>query len=126
MGVFNSRRKQRPIPVIEPLKNSTVAFTHTIANLYLKEQDHKNLVDKKIMFFLEKVRTRYLIDTHNLNSSFMEKLALKSGNELANTKYLINTIISLNKKSECSEEELIVLNKMIENFFKNNEYGSTK
>lgn len=116
--LFNARRKQRPIPTIEPLKNTTVAFTQTIANLYLSEADHKNLVDKKITFFLEKVRTKYLISTANLNADFIEKLAAKSGNELQKTKYLINTIITLNKKIECSEEELIVLYKMIENFFK--------
>ena len=117
--LFNARRKQRPIPVIEPLKNSTVAFTQTIANLYLKEQDHKNLVDKKIAYFLEKVRTKFLLDTTNLNADFIEKLAAKSGNELQRTKYLVNTIITLNKRAECSEEELIVLHKMIENFLNN-------
>jgi hypothetical protein len=115
--LFNARRKQRPIPIIEPLKNSTVAFTQTIANLYLKEQDHKNLVDKKIAYFLEKVRSKYLLSTANLNADFIEKLAAKSGNKLQKTKYLVNTIIALNKKSECSEEELVVLHKMIENFF---------
>ncbi|WP_343329792.1 DUF4350 domain-containing protein [Polaribacter staleyi] len=115
--LFNARRKQRPIPIIEPLKNSTVAFTQTIANLYLKEQDHKNLVDKKIAYFLEKVRSKYLLSTANLNADFIEKLASKSGNELQKTKYLVNTIIALNKKIECSEEELVVLHKMIENFF---------
>ncbi len=116
--VFNARRKQRAIPITSPLKNSTVEFTQTISNLYLKNDNHKNLVDKKILFFLEKVRTRYLINTHNLNSEFIEKLALKSGNNLNNTKYLINTILALNKKIACSEEELMVLNKMIDNFLK--------
>ncbi|MFK8060723.1 MAG: DUF4350 domain-containing protein [Polaribacter sp.] len=115
--LFNARRKQRAIPIIKPLQNSTVAFTQTIANLYLKEQDHKNLVDKKIAYFLEKVRTKYLLDTSNLNSEFMQKLASKSGNDLQRTKYLINTIITLNKRAECSEEELIGLYKMIEKFF---------
>jgi hypothetical protein len=117
--LFNARRKQRPVPIIEPLKNSTVAFTQTIANLYLKEQDHKNLFDKKTTYFLEKVRTKYLLNTSNLNNDFIAKLAAKSGNDIQRTKYLINTIITLNKKLECSEEELIVLNKMIENFFNN-------
>ena len=84
--------------------------------MYLKEQDHKNLVDKKIAYFLEKVRSKYLLSTSNLNSDFIEKLASKSGNELQKTKYLINTIITLNKRAECSEEELVVLHKMIENF----------
>lgn len=115
--LFNARRKQRAIPVIEPEKNTTVAFTQTIANLYLSEANHKNLVDKKITFFLEKVRTKYLINTSNLNSTFIEKLAAKSGNSLQNTKYLVNTIITLHKKAEGSEEELISLHKMIEKYF---------
>lgn len=116
--LFNARRKQRAIPVIEPLKNTTVAFTQTIANFYLSEADHKNLVDKKIAFFLEKVRSKFLLNTTNLNANFIAKLAAKSGNTLQQTKYLINTIIALNKKRECSEEELVVLHKMIENFLK--------
>ncbi|QTD37925.1 hypothetical protein JL193_01040 [Polaribacter batillariae] len=116
--LFNARRKQRAIPEIPTNKNTTVAFTQTIANLYLNEKDHKNLVDKKIAYFLEKIRTKYLINTSNLNTEFIKKLAAKSGNNLQKTKYLINTIITLNKKTECSEEELIGLHKMIENFFK--------
>ncbi|WP_299667191.1 DUF4350 domain-containing protein [uncultured Polaribacter sp.] len=116
--LFNARRKQRAIPVLAPLENTTVAFTQTISNLYLSEADHKVLVDKKIVFFLEKVRSKYLIHTLNLNADFIKKLAAKSGNELQKTKYLIHTIIALNKKPECSEEELIGLHKMIENFFK--------
>ncbi len=115
--VFNARRKQRVIPIIKPLENTTVAFTQTIASLYLKEQDHKNIVDKKIQFFLEKVRAKYLIDTNTLNVKFIEKLAAKSGNDLQKTKYLIHTIIDLNKKAICSEEQLIVLHRMIDNFF---------
>lgn len=117
--LFNARRKQRAIPIINELKNTTVAFTQTISNLYLNEGDHKNLVDKKIAFFLAKIRSKYLLNTNNLNADFMMKLALKSGNDLQKTKYLIHTIIALNKKTECSEEELIVLHKMIEKFLNN-------
>lgn len=115
--LFNAKRKQRPIPVLDPLQNTTVAFTQTIASLYLKEQHHKNLADKKITYFLQKVRRKYLLDTSNLNQDFINTLAAKSGNDLQRTKYLVNTIITLHKKTECSEEELIVLHKMIKNFF---------
>ncbi|WP_435262800.1 hypothetical protein [Tenacibaculum sp. nBUS_03] len=118
--LFNARRKQRVIPTIEKLKNSTSDFTHTIANLYLKEENHKNLVTKKITYFLEKIRTKYLIDTKNLNTDFIEKLASKSANKLSTTRYLINTIIALNKKSDCTQDELMRLNTLIENFFENN------
>ena len=115
--LLNARRKQRPIPIIPELKNSTVEFTHTIANLYLNGNDHKNIVDKKIVFFLEKVRRQYLIETSNLNKDFIKRLASKSGNTFERTNFLINTIIALNKKSYCSQDELYRLNKLIENFF---------
>ncbi|MDB2385285.1 hypothetical protein N9V96_02315 [Polaribacter sp.] len=114
--LFNTRRKQRPIPVIPPLENTTLAFTQTIGNLYLKEGNHKDLVNKKITFFLEKVRTRYLLNTNNLNDIFVKNLASKSGNSLQQTRYLINTIKTLHKKDVCSEEELVVFHKMITNF----------
>ncbi len=121
--LFNARRKQRPIPIIPELKNSTLEFTHTIANLYLRENDHKSLVDKKISYFLEKVRRNYLIDTTNLNSSFVKNLASKSGNTITATNFLINTIIALNKKYECTQDELYRLNSLIDNFFKLNKHG---
>lgn len=117
--LFNARRKQRAIPIIEPLKNSTVEFTQTIASLYLKEKNHKNIADKKIIYFLEKVRSKYLIDTSKLDDEFIKRLALKSGNKLENTRYVIRTIIAMQKNEECSEEQLITLNRMIHNFLQN-------
>lgn len=115
----NYRRKQRAIPEVKKLKNSTQDFTHTIANLYLKEENHKNIVSKKIRYFLEQMRSKYHLETHNLNSDFIEKLAAKSGNSLHTTKYLINTIVALNKRSECTQDELVRLNTLIENFLQN-------
>lgn len=114
--LFNAKRKQRVIPVISKLKNSTVEFAHTISNLYLKEENHKNMADKKIRYFLEYIRTKYLLNTSNLNSTFKERLAQKSGNSFQHTNFLINTIIELNKRHTCTESELIRLNSSIEKF----------
>ncbi|AUC15036.1 hypothetical protein BTO06_07745 [Tenacibaculum sp. SZ-18] len=116
---LNARRKQRAIPEVKQLKNSTQDFTHTIANLYLKEENHKNIVSKKIKYFLEKIRSKYHLDTTNLNSNFIERLAAKTGNTEHTTKYLVNTIIALNKKSVCTQDELVRLNTLIENFLVN-------
>jgi hypothetical protein len=116
--LFNARRKQRAIPVIDPPKNSTLEFTHTISNLYLLNEDHKNMVDKKTQYFLEKIRSRYYLDTSNLNQEFIEKLALKSGNTLADTKALIEYILLLNEKTHCYAPTLLRLSKMIDKFLK--------
>lgn len=115
--LVNMRRKQRPIPKIEPLKNTTVEFTRTMANLYQKENKPKVLIDKKISFFLHAVRQQYLLDTNQLDQPFIEKLAAKSGNNIEQTSILIKAISRLKEVKVCDEDELIRLNKLIENFF---------
>jgi hypothetical protein len=47
--IFNAKRKQRVVPIIKPLTNTTVDFTKTIGNLYFQEGDHQNIIDKKII-----------------------------------------------------------------------------
>ncbi|GAA6768322.1 hypothetical protein AAFH68_42760 [Flavobacterium sp. CGRL1] len=73
--LFNAKRKQRIVPILQPLSNLTIDFTKTIGNLYYQEGDHKNIIDKKIIYFLERIRTEYLIDTTKLDDEFVKKTA---------------------------------------------------
>ncbi len=59
--LFNAKRKQRVVPIIKPLENTTVDFAKTIGNLYYQEGDHTTIIDKKIIYLLEKIRNEYLI-----------------------------------------------------------------
>ena len=116
--VFNAKRKQRIVKVIEPHKNTTVAFTKTIGNLYYETKDHNNVIDKKITYFLEHLRRVYFIDTQLLDEKFMKQLTLKSGRKLGAIKKLINLIAHLRAKQLCNEEDLLNLNVAIEDFYK--------
>lgn len=115
--LIHMRRKQRPIPVKKPLKNTTVEFTRTMANLYKEENNPKILIDKKISFFLHDIRHLYLLDTSTLDQEFIDKLSAKSGNPIKETSILIKAISRLQGLESCNEDELIRLNKLIENFF---------
>ena len=115
--IFNAKRRQRIIRIINPLQNTTVGFVKTISNLYFETQDHKNLIDKKITYFLEKIRTNYNIDTSVLNKEFIVKLASKSGKKKEQVKKLIDYINWLRSKNQFFEENLTTLNKHIENFY---------
>ena len=46
--LFNSKRRQRIIPEIKRVRNSSVGFTETIARLYLQQKDNKNIAEKMI------------------------------------------------------------------------------
>ena len=116
--IFRGKRVQRIIPVITKLENSTVDFTRTIGELYYQHGDFTNIIDKKIQYFLEFVRTNYYLDTNQLNPSFIDKLAAKSSNTKESTKSLVDYLVFLKSKTNHSEQELIELNKKIEHFTK--------
>ena len=112
--LFNAKRKQRIIPILEPSKNTTVDFAKTIGNLYFLEKNHKDIAEKKIVYFLEKIRKEYYIDTQNLNEIFIEKLHQKTGKELTDITQVIQQINQIKKSTTISEKEVITLNSSIE------------
>ncbi len=118
--LFNAKRRQRIIPVINPLKNTNVEFIQTIGNLYFLEGDTSNIVEKKIIYFLDKIRVKYYLDTTNLDERFAERLKSKSGKDSKLIGDILDFIrnFKINKTSE--KKDLIHLNKLIEAFWKEN------
>ena len=116
--IFRGKRTQRIIPVINKLENATVDFTKTIGELYYQHGDFSNIIEKKINYFLEFVRSHYYLDTNQLNQNFIEKLAAKSSNTKEDAKALVDYLVFLKSKTNHSEQELIELNKKIEHFTK--------
>ncbi|MFH6950744.1 DUF4350 domain-containing protein [Flavobacterium sp. FlaQc-51] len=113
--IFNAKRKQRIVPILKPLPNSTVDFTKTIGNLYYQEGDHNNIIDKKIIYFLEKIRTEYLIDTTKLDDTFIQKLHHKTGKSETDIQELVFLINEHRNSYHGSlEDDLIRINNAIE------------
>jgi len=113
--IFNAKRKQRIVPIIKPLQNLTVDFTKTIGNLYYQEGDHTNIIDKKIIYFLEKIRTDYLLDTTKLDDDFITKLHYKTGKDEKDIRDVIQLINDHRNSYHGSlEEDLIKINTAIE------------
>jgi hypothetical protein len=112
---FNAKRKQRVVPIIDPLKNTSVDFVKSIGNLYLQEGDFHDMMAKKAQYFLNKVRMDLLIDTQNLDEEFTKKLQLKTGKPIE----MINEAINLIKKgqdpyAQVMKEDLAKMNKLLD------------
>jgi hypothetical protein len=114
--IFKSKRVQRLIPVVVPLKNQTVAFTRTIANMYYEKSEHKNIATHKITYFLEHIRTKLHLPTSVLNESFYNHLAARSGNNKEAIHALFETIDAISALRKITKEQLITLNNKIESF----------
>lgn len=116
---FNAKRKQRIVPVLEPLRNTSVDFVKSIGNLYLQEGDFHDMMAKKAQYFLNKVRMDLLIDTQNLDAEFAKKLQLKTGKNIE----MINEAIVLIRKGQdpyanVMKEDLTRLNKLLDEILK--------
>lgn len=116
---FNAKRKQRIVPVIEPLKNTSVDFVKSIGNLYLQEGDFHDMMAKKAQYFLNKVRMDLLIDTQNLDEEFAKKLQLKTGKPME----MINEAVGFIKKAQdpyasVMKEDLGRMNKLLDEILK--------
>lgn len=111
---FNAKRRQRVIPISEPVKNTTVEFAKTIGNLYFIEKNHKDIAEKKIVYFLEKIRKEYYIETTVLDETFMNRLHQKTSKDKADIVKAINKINYIKNSSSLTEKDLVELNTLIE------------
>lgn len=114
--VFEGKRKQRAIPVVTPLKNQTLAFTRTIADMYFENGEQKQITEHKIAYFLEYIRSRLHMSTQKLDEVFLAKLAVRSNNDRKSVEDLFRSIKSLQSKAQVTDKELEELNKKIEVF----------
>ncbi len=116
--VLEAKRKQRAIPVVQPPANTTLEFVDTVSKLFLRTRDHKNIADKQIHYFLDELRTRYRLDTSQLNEAFEERLAHKSGKPQADVQALVSAIRGAQMRDTLSADELVELCRKIEGFGK--------
>lgn len=114
--VFEMKRKQRIIPVITPLANTTLEFVGTIGNLYYQSAEHKNIAEKKIHFLMDQIRTKYWLSTNTLDESFILSLSRKSGRPEEDVRALVNAIKAIQSRDKISSAELIDFNRKIEKF----------
>ncbi len=115
--LFNAKRRQRIVPIIKPLRNTTVEFTQTIGNLYYQEESATNVVDKQIIYFLDKIRNKYYLDTQNLDEEFSKRLHAKSGKDFPLIKEIVYQINKFRKNNYAEQDTLVLLNGLLEKFW---------
>lgn len=114
--IFEGKRKQRAVPVMEPLKNQTYEYSKTISDLYVEQKKYKSLAEKKIEHFYDHVRRHHRLDTSEINERFFKELAAKSNNSLEETKELLRFFREILQKTEISNVELQELNQKINSY----------
>ncbi len=118
--IFEGKRKQRAIPIVEPLKNQSLDFTRTIANMYYEKGNHLEIARHKIQHFLDYVRSHLHLSTDTVDDDFLEHLAARSNNTIQDTELLFKAIDRINKATHITQKELEAMNSLVETFKSNN------
>lgn len=114
--VFEGKRKQRAIPLKIPLKNQTLDFTRTIADMYYDKGETKAISEHKIAYFMDYVRSHFYLDTATLDDEFYHNLASRSKHSVEDIKAIFRVMERIKKSESFGDIELRKLNTMIENF----------
>ena len=114
--LFGGKRKQRPIAIIDSVKNKSQEFAQTIAGMYLEKKDHKTIAQKQIQSFLDRIRNRYGLSTQKVDTRFLKELSQKTNQDYKDLEELFKFIEFINASETISEKELINLDHKISHF----------
>jgi uncharacterized protein DUF4350 len=112
------RRKQRIIPVMAKPRNDSLEFVKTIGRLYHEKRDNKNLSKKMAAYFLEHIRNRYKLSTHQLDEEFIESLVRKTAQPESDVREIISFIANIDEADEIGDGQLADFHKKLEEFYK--------
>lgn len=108
------KRKQRIIPVINKDESNTVSFIKTVGQLYFNLGNNKNIAIKMGQFYLEQVRTKYGINTQQLDGQFIEKMHVKSGKSLADIEEFVNMYHAILLSNKVDNQTLSIYQSIIQ------------
>lgn len=115
--VFKSKREQRAIPIISPLRNTSLEFAQTLGQLYYRQLNHQKLAHKRLLFWKDYVYRHFLIPLSHWQDEHMNELAHKSGKPKENIQALFLLFEKVDQKGMISKEELLELEKQLNTFY---------
>jgi hypothetical protein len=115
---FESKRKQRIVPVIAPLRNTSLDFVTTIGRLYYQRRDNANLAAKMVTHFQDHIRTKYNIPVHLSDPGFVERLSYRTGIDKDFLHSLAEDVARMQQHGVVTDQELLELNQKLEEFYK--------
>ena len=112
-----ARRRQRVIPIIRPLPNTTLLFTRTVAGLYRQGNSHALIAEKKVSLFMDYLRTRFQETNPDFgDADFRERLSQKSGLARSRVDELLRLVNFARTAPRVTDQQLLQLSRALNNF----------
>lgn len=115
---FEGKRKQKSIPVVDPLRNQTYDYTRTIAGMYLDQKDYRTIAQKirdQFFIFLQKEFKINVKEQKNYRQLIEQQTKISS----EEIDQLFDQIKALEVKPSVTKKDIEALNRLIIQFKKN-------
>jgi len=116
--LFESKRRQRIVPLIVPLRNTSLDFVTTIGRLYYQRRDNQNLAAKMVTHFQDYIRTKYNLPVHLSDPAFVQRLSYRTGISKDFLQALARDILYVQQDENVTDGALLVLNQKLDEFYK--------
>jgi hypothetical protein len=114
---MGARRRQRIIPTINPLPNTTLLFTRTVAGLYRQGSSHALIAEKKVGLFMDYLRTRFQETSPDFgDEEFRERLSQKSGLARTRVDELLRLVNHARTAPQMTDQQLLQLSRALNDF----------
>ncbi|MDO7847104.1 hypothetical protein Q5H92_12095 [Hymenobacter sp. M29] len=115
--LVEARRRQRIIPTIKPLPNTTLLFTRTVASLYRQGSNHALIAEKKVALFMDYLRLRFQENSPDFaDADFRERLSQKSGLPRPRVDELLRLVNFARTAPQMTDQQLLQLSKALSDF----------
>ncbi|HEX8328241.1 MAG TPA: DUF4350 domain-containing protein [Hymenobacter sp.] len=115
--LVEARRRQRIIPTIKPLPNTTLLFTRTVASLYRHGSSHARIAEKKVGLFMDYLRTRFQETNPDFaDADFRERLSQKSGLARPRVDELLRLVNFARTAPQMTDQQLLLLSRALNDF----------
>lgn len=115
--LYEVKRRQRIIPIKDPMANTSIEFAKVVGDIYLQQHNNKDIAHKKALFLLENIRSGYGLKTSQLNKEFIDTLSSRCAADPVLIARICKEINELYKGKYPNDDELITLSIDIDNFY---------
>lgn len=116
--LFQAKRRQRIIPVLEQNSNTSLDFIATIGRLFFIQNSHKQLALEQMKLFQAYIRRHYNLQSREMNEEFVKKLATKSEIPAEDIYKILNFYANIEKSTFISNNTLVDFHKLLDGFYK--------
>lgn len=104
--LFDSRRKQRKVPVVEPPKNASLKYAQTLGQLYYQHKNNLDIAQRKMSHFTTFLNQHFFIQQHLTGDELYEAIANKTGVQQELIKEVYQNYLWFNGQNSLSDELL--------------------